>query len=92
MPWRNLTTLDNSGKLKPGHHTLKRFVANSENARVRSDIFTTGMFVSARQKHCIKRAAAKMPLQGSKQIFEAAGASVVLPTSRCRILRRLTGV
>uniref|UniRef100_A0AAR2KR07 Uncharacterized protein n=1 Tax=Pygocentrus nattereri TaxID=42514 RepID=A0AAR2KR07_PYGNA len=45
--------------------------------------------VSARQVHRIKRAAAKMPLQTSKQVFEAAGASGVPRTSRCRILQRL---
>ena len=45
--------------------------------------------VSARQIHRIDRAAAKMPIQSSKEVFEAAGASGVPWTSRCRILQRL---
>ena len=59
-----------------------------QSTQVRADKGTTRK-VSARQKHRIKRAAAKMPLQSSKQIFEAAGASGVPRTSRCRILQRL---
>ncbi len=48
--------------------------------------------VSGRQIHRIKRAAAKIPLQSSKQVFEAVGASGVPQTSRCRILQRLAVV
>jgi len=48
--------------------------------------------VTPRQIHRIKRAAAKMALQSSKQEFEAAGASGVPWTSRCRILERLAVV
>ncbi len=48
--------------------------------------------VSARQIHRIKKAAAKMPLQSSKQVFEAAGASGGPQTSRCRILQKLAVV
>ncbi|CAI9583058.1 unnamed protein product [Staurois parvus] len=42
--------------------------------------------------HRIKRAAAKIPLHSSKQIFEAAGASGVPRTSRCRVLQSLATV
>ncbi|CAI9567366.1 unnamed protein product [Staurois parvus] len=42
--------------------------------------------------HQIKRAAAKIPLHSSKQIFEAAGASGVPRTSRCRVLQSLATV
>lgn len=47
---------------------------------------------AARQNHRLKRAAAKLPLQSSEQVFEAAGASGVLRTSRRRILQRLAVV
>ena len=67
------------------------FVANSEHRRVRAD---KGIMrkVSARQINRIRRAAAKMPLQSSKQVFEATGASGVPRTSRCRILQRFAVV
>ena len=70
---------------------MKRFVADSEHRRVRAD---KGIMrkVSARQIHLIRRAAAKMALQSSKQVFEAAGASGVPRTSRCRILQRFAVV
>ncbi|CAI9606954.1 unnamed protein product [Staurois parvus] len=42
--------------------------------------------------HRIKRAAAKILLHSSKQIFEAAGASGVPRTSRCRVLKSLATV
>ncbi|KAM9811272.1 uncharacterized protein LOC133156020 isoform X2 [Syngnathus typhle] len=45
--------------------------------------------ISARQKRRIKRAAASMPLQTSKQIFDAACAGEVPRRSRCRILQSL---
>lgn len=48
--------------------------------------------ISARSMHRIKRAAAKTPLHSSKQIFEAAGASGVPRTSRCRVLQSLATV
>uniref|UniRef100_A0A3Q4MF61 Metal transporter n=1 Tax=Neolamprologus brichardi TaxID=32507 RepID=A0A3Q4MF61_NEOBR len=60
---------------------LQRFVAESEHTQVRSDKGTM-MKVSARQIHEIKRAAAKRPKQSSRRIYEAAGASGALPTSR----------
>ncbi|CAK6982570.1 hypothetical protein NFI96_000791 [Scomber scombrus] len=77
--------------LKRDHRTVKRFVADSERRRVRAD---KGIMrkISARQIHRIKRAAVKMPLRSSKQVFEAAGASGVPRTSRCRILQRLAVV
>ena len=70
---------------------MKRFEANSEHRQVRAD---NGIMrkVSARQIHGIRRAAAKMPLQSSKRVFQAAGASGVLRTSRCRILQRFAVV
>lgn len=86
-----MKTLDISQKLKRDHHNVKRFVAESEHTWVRADKGTM-MKVPARQIHQIKRAAAKRPLQSSKQIFEAAGASGALRTSRCRILQRLAVV
>lgn len=43
---------------------------------------------SARQTHETKWADAEMLLKNSKRIFEAAGASGVLQTLRCRILQR----
>ena len=88
---QGMKTLDISRKLKRDHRTVKRFVADSEHTRVRADKGTMRK-VPARQKHRIKRAAAKMPLQSSKQIFEAAGASGVPRTSRCRILQSLAVV
>ena len=88
---KGMKMLDISRKLKRDHRTVKRFVSESEHRRVRSD---KGIIkrVSAKQIHRIKRAAAKMPLQTSKQVFEAAGASGVLRTTRCRILQRLAVV
>ncbi len=81
---QGMKTLDISRKLKRDHHSVKRFVANSEHRRVRADKGRMRK-VSARQIRRIKRAAAKMPLQSSKQLFEAAG---VPQTSRCRILQK----
>uniref|UniRef100_A0A087YR09 Tc1-like transposase DDE domain-containing protein n=1 Tax=Poecilia formosa TaxID=48698 RepID=A0A087YR09_POEFO len=85
---KGMKTLDISQKLKRDHRTVKRFVTDSEHRRVRAD---KGIIrkVSVRQIHQIKTAAAKMPLQSSKQLFEAAGASGVPRTSRWRILQRL---
>ncbi|KAK3512212.1 hypothetical protein QTP70_001115 [Hemibagrus guttatus] len=85
---QGMKTLDISRKLKRDHRTIKRFVADSEHTRIRADKGTMRK-VSARQIHRIKRAAVKMPLQSSKQVFETAGASGVPRTSRCRILQRL---
>ncbi len=81
-------TLDISQKLKHDYRSVKRFVADSEHRWVRADKGRMRK-VSARQIRRIKRAAAKMSLQSSKQVFEAAGASGVLQTSRCRILQNL---
>jgi len=61
---------------KRDHRTGKRFVSDSEHTRVRADKGTMRK-VSARQMHRIKRAAAEMPLQSSKRVFEAAGAAGV---------------
>lgn len=82
-------TLDNSQKHKRDYCTVKRFVAESHQRRVCADKFTMRK-LSAGQIHRIKRANAKRPLQSSKQIFEAAGASGFPRTSRCRILLRLS--
>lgn len=69
---QGMKTLDISRKLKCDHRTLKRFVADSEHRRVCANKGIMRM-VTARHIHRIKRAAAKMPLQSSKQVFEAAG-------------------
>lgn len=63
-------------ELKCDHCTVKRYVADSEHTWVCSDKGRTRK-VSASQIHWIKTAAAKMPLQSSTQISEAAGASGV---------------
>ncbi len=81
---QDMKTLDFSRKLKRDHRSVKRFVADSEHRRVRADKGRMRK-VSARQIRRIKRAAAKMPLQSSKQVFEATG---VPQTSRCRILQK----
>ncbi len=86
-----MKTLDISRKLKRDHRTVNRFVADSEHRRVCADKGRMRK-VSARQIRRIKRAATKMPLQSSKQVFEAAGASGVPQTSRCRILQKLVVV
>ena len=70
---QGMKTLDISQNLKHDHCTVKRFLADSWHTRVRADKSTTRK-VSARQIHWIKRAAAKMPLQSSKKVFEAASA------------------
>lgn len=88
---QGVETLDISRKLKRDHRTVKRFVTDSEHRRVRADKGRMRK-VSVRQIHRIKRAAYKMPLQSSKRVFEAAGASGVPRTSRCRILQRFTVV
>ncbi|KAL6456377.1 hypothetical protein MHYP_G00349200 [Metynnis hypsauchen] len=88
---QGMKTLDVSRKSKHDHRTVKRFVTDSEHRRVRADKGRMRK-VSARQVHRIKRAAAKMSLQTSKQVFEAAGVSGVPRTSRCRILQRLAVV
>ena len=88
---KGMKTLDISRQLKRDHRTVKRFVADSEHRRVHADKVIMRK-ISARQIHRIKTSAAKMPLQSSKQVFEAAGASGVPQTSRCRILQRLTVV
>lgn len=62
-------------------------MADSEHTWVHADKGTMRK-VSARQIHWNERAA-KNPLQSSKQIVEAAGASGVLQTTRCRILQKL---
>jgi len=69
------------------HRTVKRFVVDSEHRWVRADKGIMSK-VTARYIHHIKRAAVKMPLQSSKQVFEAAGTR----TSRCRILQRFAVV
>lgn len=56
------------------HQSVKRFVADlwlkhrwvcADNGRMKK--------VSVRHIHCIKKAAAKMPLQSSKKLFETVG-------------------
>ena len=88
MPWTRYENLRYFTKLKYDHRTVKRFVADSEHIWVCADKGTMRK-VSARQIHRIQRAGAKMTLQSRKQVFEAAGASGVPQTSRCRILQRL---
>ncbi len=88
---QGMKTLDNSRKLKHDHRTVKRFVADLEYIRACADKGRMRK-VSAVQICRIMRAAAKMPLQSSKQVFEAAGASGVPQTSRCRILQKLAVV
>uniref|UniRef100_A0A8C5MML4 Tc1-like transposase DDE domain-containing protein n=1 Tax=Leptobrachium leishanense TaxID=445787 RepID=A0A8C5MML4_9ANUR len=88
---RGMKTLDISRKLKRDHRTIKTFVADSVHRRVRADKGTLRK-ISARSMNRIKRAAAKIPLHSSKQIFEAAGASGVPRTSRCRVLKSLATV
>lgn len=68
---------------KCDHHTVKRSVTESQHKPVCAVNHSTHGFdkgtmrkLSARQIHQIKTAAAKRPLQSSKQIF-AAGASGV---------------
>ncbi|CAJ0945177.1 unnamed protein product [Ranitomeya imitator] len=77
---QGMKTLDIPRKLKSDHHTVKRFVIETKH-RLHADKGTMRK-VSARQIHWTKRAAAKIPLQSSKQIFEAVGASGVPRTSR----------
>ena len=69
---QGMKTLDISQKLKRDHHTVKRSVVDSEHRRVRAE---KGIMrkVSARKIHRIKKAAAKMPLQSNKQVFEEIG-------------------
>ncbi len=88
---QGMKTLDNSRKLKHDHRIVKRFVADLEHIRACADKGRMRK-VSAIQICRIMRAAAKMPLQSSKQVFEAAGASGVPQTSRCRILQKLAVV
>ncbi|CAI9566157.1 unnamed protein product [Staurois parvus] len=71
---RGMKTLDISQKRKRDHCTIERLVADSEHRWVRADKGTLRK-IYARSMHRIKRAAAKIPLHSSKQIFEAAGAS-----------------
>ncbi|CAI9542594.1 unnamed protein product [Staurois parvus] len=71
---RGMKTLVISQKLKSDHRTIKRFMADSEHRWVGADKGTLRK-ISARSMHRIKRAAAKIPLHSSKQIFEAAVAS-----------------
>ncbi len=88
---QGMKTLDNSRKLKHDHRIVKRFVADLEHIRACADKGRMRK-VSAIQICRIMRAAATMPLQSSKQVFEAAGASGVPQTSRCRILQKLAVV
>ncbi|CAI9603403.1 unnamed protein product [Staurois parvus] len=75
MPWTRYENIRYIlQKLKRDHRTIKRFVADSEHRWVHADKGTLRK-ISARSMHRIKRAAAKIPLHSSKQIFEAAGAS-----------------
>ena len=78
-----MKTIDISQKHKRDHQTVKRFVSDSEHRWVCADKGIRRK-VSARQIHRIKRAGGKMPLQSSKQVFEAAGAFGVPQISRCK--------
>ena len=88
---QGITTLDISKRIARDHRTVKKFVTDSQHKRVRSDKGKIRK-ISAKQMRRVKTAATKMPLNSSKQVFEAAGASGVSRTSRCRMLKRLASV
>ena len=88
---QGITTLDISKRIARDHRTVKEFVTDSQHKRVRSDKGKIRK-ISAKQMRRIKRAATKMPLNSRKHVFEAAGASGVLRTSRCRMLKRFASV
>ena len=88
---QGITTLDISKRIARDHRTVKIFVTDSQHKRVRSDKGKIRK-ISAKQMRRVKRAATKMPLNSSKQVFEAAGASGVSRTSRCRMLKRFASV
>ena len=82
---QGITTLDISKRIARDHRTVKKFVTDSQHkGKIRK--------ISAKQMRRVKRAATKMPLNSSKQVFEAAGASGVSQTSRCRMLKRFASV
>ena len=88
---QGITTLDISKRIARDHRTVKKFVTDSQHKRVCSDKGKIRK-ISAKQMRRVKRAATKMPLNSSKQVFEAAGASGDSRTSRCRMLKRFASV
>lgn len=88
---QGMTTINTAKILHRDHRTIKKYVADSEHTRVRAD---KGKLrnLSNRQLRQVKRAAAKMPCHSSRQVFEAAGASNVPRTTRCRVLQRFAAV
>ena len=73
-----MVSLNISRKCKCDHRTVRRFVADSEHRHEVHEDKGIMRKVSARQLHQIKKAAAKMPLHSSKQVFEAVGSSGIL--------------
>ena len=89
MPWRRYENLRYFRKTEAWSSCCSEICGwFRAHTRVRADEGSMRN-VSARRKHRIKRAVAKMLLQSSKRMFEAAGVSGVPRTSRCRILQRL---
>ena len=88
---QGMTTINIAKKLHRDHRTIKKYVADSEHTRVRADKGKLRT-LSNRQLRQVKRAAAKMPCHSSRQVFEAAGASNVPRTTRCRVLQRFAAV
>ncbi|KAL6468680.1 hypothetical protein MHYP_G00222040 [Metynnis hypsauchen] len=88
---QGMTTINIAKTLHRDHRTIKKYVADSEHTRVRADKGKLRTLYN-RQLRQVKRAAAKMPCHGSRQVFEAAGASNVPRTTRCRVLQRFAAV
>lgn len=79
-------SLEIAQELSRDHTTVKRFIANINQARKRSDKGVTRK-ISRRQISTIKREAAKHALLTSKKIFEQADINRIPRISRCRILQ-----
>ena len=79
-------SIEISKQLCRDHRTVKRFIANSNKARKRSDKGVCRS-ISRRQLSTIKQEVARHPLSTSKHIFEDAGIQGIPTTSRCRILK-----
>ncbi|KAL6467070.1 hypothetical protein MHYP_G00248740 [Metynnis hypsauchen] len=84
---QGMTTINVAKTLHRDHRTIKKYVADSEHTRVRADKGKLRTLYN-QQLRQVKRAAAKMPFHSSRQVFEAAGASNVPRTTRCRVLQR----
>lgn len=88
---QGMATIKIAKRLHRDHRTIKKYVADSEHTRVRADNGKSRT-LSYRQIRWIKRAAVKMPCHSSRQVFEAAGASNVPRTTRCRVLQGFAAV